>query len=99
LKRGGAFIDTAPGLASVFVGPFLKLTGRGKVIGTVAKSGRDRLDFLAALVAEGKFKPVIEKRYALSQIVEAHRHAEGGHKKGNLVVLVALVPASARAAR
>jgi NADPH:quinone reductase-like Zn-dependent oxidoreductase len=92
LKRGGVFIDAGPGLASLVVGPWLRWTGRGNVIGTVAKGSREALELLAGLVADGRFKPVVEKRYPLAAIVEAHRHAEGGHKKGNLVIDVALVP-------
>jgi NADPH:quinone reductase-like Zn-dependent oxidoreductase len=92
LKRGGVFIDTAPGLASLFVGPWLRMTGRGRVIGTLTKGGREQLEFLAALVAQRAFKPVIERRYRLSEIVAAHRHAEAGHKKGNLIIDLALVP-------
>ena len=99
LKSGGVFVDAGPGLASLFVGPWLRLAGKGNVVGTVAKGGRAALDFLAALVAEGRFNPVIEKRYALADIVEAHRHAESGRKKGNLVILVAMVAASGRAGR
>ena len=93
LKRGGVFIDAGPGLASLFVGPWLRLTGRGNVVGTVAKGGREQLEFLASLVAQRRFKPVIERRYRLSEIVAAHRHAESGHKKGNLIIDLALVPA------
>jgi NADPH:quinone reductase-like Zn-dependent oxidoreductase len=96
LKRGGVFVDAGPGLASLFVGPWLRWRGRGNVIGTVAKGGREALELLAGLVAQGRFKPVVEKRYPLARIVEAHRHAEAGHKKGNLVIDVALVPASGR---
>lgn len=99
LKRGGVFIDAGPGFASLLVGPWLRWTGRGDVIGTVAKGSRDALEFLACLVAEGKFKPVIERRYPLAEVVQAHRHAEGGHKRGNVVIDVALVPISARVAR
>jgi NADPH:quinone reductase-like Zn-dependent oxidoreductase len=68
------------------------LTGRGNVIGTVTKGGREELEFLAALVAQRRFKPVIERRYRLADIVAAHRHAEAGHKKGNLIIDLALVP-------
>jgi NADPH:quinone reductase-like Zn-dependent oxidoreductase len=92
LKRGGVFIDAAPGLASLFVGPCLRMTGRGNVIGTVTKGGGEQLEFLAALVAQRRFKPVIERRYRLTEIVAAHRHAEAGHKKGNLIIDLALVP-------
>jgi NADPH:quinone reductase-like Zn-dependent oxidoreductase len=92
LKPAGIFIDTAPGIASLLVGPWLRLTGRGNVIGTLTKGGRDELELLAGLVAQRRFKPVIERRYRLTEIVAAHRHAEAGHKKGNLIIDLALVP-------
>jgi NADPH:quinone reductase-like Zn-dependent oxidoreductase len=99
LKRGGVFIDAGPGLASLFVGPWLRVTGRGNVVGTVAKGGRQEREFLADLVAQRILRPVIERRYRLAEIVSAHRHAETGHKKGNLVIDVAMVAASGRGPR
>ena len=91
LKRGGVFIDAGPGLASVFGGPWARITGAGKVVGTVAKGGREALDVLAALFEQGRFKPVIDKRFSLAEIVAAHRHAETGHKKGNVIIDIATV--------
>ena len=46
---------------------------------------------LVDLVARRALRPVIERRYPLTEIVSAHRHAETGHKKGNLVIDVAMV--------
>jgi NADPH:quinone reductase-like Zn-dependent oxidoreductase len=91
LKRGGVFIGAGPGLASVFIGPWLRLTRRGNVVGTVAKGGRQEREFLVDLVARRALRPVIERRYPLTEIVSAHRHAETGHKKGNLVIDIAMV--------
>jgi NADPH:quinone reductase-like Zn-dependent oxidoreductase len=44
--------------------------------------------YLKGLLESGAFRPVIDRRYPLDQIVEAYRYVETGRKIGNVVITV-----------
>ncbi|MEI8333318.1 MAG: NAD(P)-dependent alcohol dehydrogenase [Chloroflexota bacterium] len=52
------------------------------------KLRRDDLVLLGELATKGGIRPVIDRTYALDDIVDAHRYVDDGHKRGNVVITV-----------
>jgi len=47
---------------------------------------RPDLDSLAAMLADGRVTPVIDRRYQLDQIAEAFHYLDRGHSRGKIVI-------------
>jgi NADPH:quinone reductase-like Zn-dependent oxidoreductase len=54
----------------------------------LAKFNRPDLDVIRELLESGQIRPVVEKRYELSQVADAFRYLGEGHARGKIVVSV-----------
>lgn len=92
LKPDGRYLLANPGLSQRMRAPWTSMLGGKKVILGSASYRSADLSFLAELMDAGKIRPVIDRRYPLEQIVEAHRYVDTGEKRGNVVVTVEQEP-------
>lgn len=90
LTEKGIYISTELGKNAENI--FLALTtsfSRGKsVLFPIPKITKADVIFLKDLVEAGEYKPVIDRRYELPQIVEAYKYVETGQKTGNVVLKI-----------
>jgi NADPH:quinone reductase-like Zn-dependent oxidoreductase len=66
----------------------VSMTGAAKVLSGVAKGSPSDQSFLKELIETQELRTVIDRRYSLEEIAEAHRYAEAGHKRGHAVILL-----------
>ena len=50
------------------------------------KTRTSDLVILKRLAELAEFRPVVDRTYALDEIIEAHRYVDQGHKKGNVII-------------
>jgi NADPH:quinone reductase-like Zn-dependent oxidoreductase len=91
LKPGGIYVSSdfgplAQNPALALITPLL----RGKrVLFPIPGDDQEMARYFKRLMESGEFRPVIDRRYPLDQIVEAYRYVETGQKIGNVVISVA----------
>ena len=90
LKPGGIYISLDLGF--MYHVPLLALLTRiwGSKRATlgIGRYRKEDLLLVKELVDVGKYRPVIDRRYALDEVVDATRYVETGQKTGNVVLRV-----------
>ena len=88
IAEDGWFMGTefGPHFQNVYMPLITKITRKRRAAFPLPKDIRGHVTLVAELLGEGRFRPVIDRHYALDDIVEAYRYVESGEKTGNVVV-------------
>jgi NADPH:quinone reductase-like Zn-dependent oxidoreductase len=90
LKPGGIYISADLGF--MFHMPLIALitrfVGSKRATLGIGRYRREDLLLVKELVETGKYRPVIDRTYALDEVVEASHYVETGEKTGNVVLRV-----------
>ena len=90
LSPTGIYVMAGGSISQIFQGlllaPSLSKSGGKKLGALSAKVNQKDLVFIRELVETGKIKPVIDRRYPLSETAEALRYLGEGHAKGKIVI-------------
>ena len=90
LDRGGVFVTTDLGF--MYHVPFAALVTRAagsrRAKLGIGRYRQDDLRLVKQLVDTGKYRPVVDRKYMLDEIVEAVRDVERGQKSGNVVLRI-----------
>lgn len=92
LSPRGIYVMSGGSMAQMFqallLGPFMSERDGRKMGGVSAKCNQKDLLFIKGLLEAGKLKPVIDRRYPLSEVPDALRYLGAGHAKGKVVIIV-----------
>jgi NADPH:quinone reductase-like Zn-dependent oxidoreductase len=95
LRAKGTYVTlggtSVPILAALLLGPLISLAG-SRWMGLLLwwkPFNPDDVATIEALFAEGNVKPAIDRRYGLTEVVEALRWVNDGHAKGKVIITMA----------
>jgi NADPH:quinone reductase-like Zn-dependent oxidoreductase len=86
LEPSGTYIPT-DGLANVVLSAWTKFLGRKRVRFEIPpRFTKQDLAFIKRLIEAGEYRPLIDRRYRIDEVIEATRYVETRQKTGNVVL-------------
>jgi NADPH:quinone reductase-like Zn-dependent oxidoreductase len=87
LDPGGVYVTTEFSPLLALRGLLASTTGDKRMVPFLARPpSREHQLFIKELLEDGRVKPIIDRRYTLSEVPEALRHLAEGHARGKIVI-------------
>ena len=88
LKPRGRYVSSelGPGAQNPFLALVTPLARGRRVVFPIPRDDPRMMAEIGDLMAAGSFRPVIDRRYPLEEIVDAYRYVETGQKTGSVVI-------------
>jgi NADPH:quinone reductase-like Zn-dependent oxidoreductase len=87
LEPQGIYVTTEFSPVLALAGQWRSMTGNQKMVPLPPKPpSKTDLVFMKELLEAGEVRPVIDRRYTLSEVPEALRHLEKGHARGKIII-------------
>jgi NADPH:quinone reductase-like Zn-dependent oxidoreductase len=89
LTEHGVYLPLNNGFREILQALFTSLRPGRKVKVAISANTRQGLESSVRMIEAGVLRPVVDRTFPMSRIVDAHRRVEGRHKRGTVVVTIA----------
>ncbi len=91
LKPGGVYVATDGGrflLETLALLVVTRWVGSKRVRGAIGRRSKEDVRLMKELIEAGAYRPVVDRRYPMDRVAEAHRYVETWRKRGNVVLTI-----------